>query len=178
MKISQLKLYLKRIYRLSLSIQKQEDLVWRDLKKLHVKDEWKFVIDDNEKSISTFFLLSENKEGIFYHKIIHGRLYSTVRILDSVPPQELIKDLFILAGYLNSLIDNGIVVVNENKNIIYIQNTRLIISLLNSDEIYNQIWDHYLNSLNIYGAFQRLITGDESPAIIIDDMRKKHYKGN
>lgn len=177
MKISQLKLYLKRIYRLSLSNQKQEDFVWRDLKKLHKKDEWKFVIDDNEKGICTFFLLSENKEEMFYHKIAHGRLYSKVRILDNAP-QELKTDLFILAGYLNNLIDNGIVVVNENKNIFYTQNTRLIIPFLNSDEIYNQIWDHYLNSLNIYGAFQRLILGNESPAIIIDDMRKKHYKGN
>ncbi len=174
MKINQLKLYLKRIYRLSLNLQKQEDLVWRDLKKLHIKEGWKFTIEESEKGVSTFFLLSKNKEGVFYHKITHGRLHSTVEIIDTVPPKELIADLFILAGNLNSLIDDGIVVVNENKNIIYNQNIRSLVPLLNSDEIFNQISTHYLNSLNIYGAFQRLIVGNETPASIIDDLKKKH----
>lgn len=174
MKINQLKLYLNRIYRLSLNSKKQEDLIWRDLKKLHTKSEWIFTIDESEKGISTFFLLSENNERAFYHKIIYGSLHSTVRILDTPPPQEQITDLFILAGYLNSLFDDGIVVVNENKNIIYNKNVRLLIPLLNSDEIYNQIWAHYINSLITYGAFQRLIVGNETPDIIKADLIKKH----
>ena len=62
------KSYLKRIYRLSLSFEKQEKIVWEELKKLHTDAEWKSGFYEKEKFIESFF---EGIVFIFIGRFIH-----------------------------------------------------------------------------------------------------------
>ena len=49
--MKKIKIYLKRIYRLAFSFKKQEEIVWKELKKLHADAEWNSGIYEKEKYI-------------------------------------------------------------------------------------------------------------------------------
>ena len=49
--MNKIKFYLQRIYRLTLNFKKQEELVWKELKKLHADAEWKHGIYERDKYI-------------------------------------------------------------------------------------------------------------------------------
>jgi hypothetical protein len=169
---NKIKFYLQRIYRLSLSYKNKEELVWKELKRLHNKSNWKSGIYENEKHIETSFEISQNQGCIFYYMIYDGSFHCRVKILENYP-SELTTDLFILASHFNNLLNNGIVIVNvSNQFVEYHQKRELLIPLLYNSEIYDQLIRHYNTSKDIYSAFQRLIIEQEPPAIIIADLLK------
>ncbi len=59
MNMNKIKFYLQRIYRLALSFKKQEELVWKELKKLNAIADWKHGVYEKEKYIETIFELGE-----------------------------------------------------------------------------------------------------------------------
>ena len=63
--INRLKFYFQRVYRLSLSYEKQEELFWRDLKKLHKDAGWTSGVYDNDKYIETIFSYDDESTGAF-----------------------------------------------------------------------------------------------------------------
>ena len=172
--MEKLKSYLKRIYRLTLSFEKQEKIVWEELKKLHTDAEWKSGFYEKEKFIESFFEISNEKGCIFYYMIYEGSFHCRVKILEDYPV-DLTTDLFILAAHFNNLLNNGVVVVNVNSCYVeYHQKRDLLIPLLYSGEIHGQMKRHYNTAKDIYSAFQRLINENESPAIIIADLLNKN----
>lgn len=176
--MQKLKFYLKRIYRLALNFQKQEEIVWSDLKKLHADAEWKSGIYESEKYIKTIFEISEGKAGEFYYMIYDGSYHCRVKILEEFTP-DLTTDLFILAAHFNNLLNNGVVIVNVNSQYVeYHQKRDLLIPLLYSSEIYVQLNRHYKTSKDIYKAFQRLVNEQEAPVIIIADLLKENEKSD
>jgi hypothetical protein len=172
--IYKIKYYLKRIYRISLSFEKQEKLVWNDLKKFHAGTDWKSGVFEKEKYVETVFRLDEKRSGIFYYMIYDGRYHCRVKVLENYP-EELTTDIFILAAHLNNVLNNGVVVVNVNSQYVeYYQKRDLVIPLLYTDDIYDQLIRHFNISKDIYFAFERLVTEQEAPAIIIADLLKKN----
>lgn len=167
-----IKFYLQRVYRLTISFKSQEDIVWKELKKLHNSSNWISGIYEKEKHIETSFEISKNNGCLFYYMIYDGSFHCRVKILEDYP-MELTTDLFVLASHFNNLLNNGIVIVNVNSQYVeYHQKRDILIPLLYNSEIYNQLIRHYNTSKDIYAAFQRLIKEQESPAIIIADLLK------
>ncbi|MBT3612342.1 MAG: hypothetical protein HN522_05325 [Flavobacteriales bacterium] len=174
--MNKIKYYLQRIYRLSLSFKKREEIVWKELKKLHSDAEWKSGIYEKEKYIETIFEISNGKAGTFYYMIYDDSFHCRVKILEEFP-SDLTTDLFILASHFNNLLNNGVVVINVNNLYVeYHQKRNLLIPLLYNGEIYDQLNRHFNTSKDIYSAFQRLVLEQEAPAIIIADLLKENEK--
>ena len=172
--MNKIKFYLQRIYRLALSFKKQEELVWKELKKLHADADWKHGVYEREKYIETIFELGKEQGGAFYYMIYDGNFHCRVKILEDYPI-ELTTDLFILAAHFNNLLNNGVVIVNvQSRYVEYHQKRDMLIPLLYTSETYGQLMRHYNTSKDIYAAFQRLIIEQEAPAIIIADLLKEN----
>jgi hypothetical protein len=172
--MNKIKFYLQRIYRLALSFKKQEELVWKELKKLHADADWKHGVYEKEKYIETIFELGKEQGGAFYYMIYDGSFHCRVKILENYPT-ELTTDLFILAAHFNNLLNNGVVMVNvQSCYVEYHQKRDLLIPLLYTSETYGQLMRHYNTSKDIYYAFQRLVIEQEAPAIIIADLIKEN----
>jgi hypothetical protein len=172
--MKKIKFYLKRIYRLTLSNEKQESLVWKELKKLHKDAEWDSGIYEKDKYVETIFKISENKGTTFYYMIYDEYFHCRVKILETFN-QEFTTELFILAAHFNNILNNGVVIVNIHNNYVeYHQKKEILIPLLYSGEIYGQLMNHHKISKDIFGAFQRLVIEQEAPAIIIADLLKKN----
>ena len=172
--MNKIKFYLQRIYRLTLSFEKQKELVWKELKILHTDADWNHGVYEKEKYIETIFGIAEEQGATFYYMIYDGCFHCRVKILEDYPT-ELITDLFILASHFNNLLNNGVVIVNVNSHYIeYHQKRDLLIPLLYNGEILGQLKRHHNTSKDIYSAFQRLVIEKEAPAIIIADLLKEN----
>ena len=83
--MNKIKFYLQRIYRLTLSFKKQEELVWKELKKLHSDADWKHGVYEKEKYLETIFEIGKEKGGAFYYMIYDGSFHCRVKILEDYP---------------------------------------------------------------------------------------------
>ena len=162
--------YLKRVYRLSLTFKKQEEMVWNDLKKHHEDQEYQSGVFEKDRYIESFFQISDDKSLAFYYAIFENKFNCRVKVLDTFD-EELTSDIFILATHFNNLLNNGNVLINVASNYVeYVVKTDLLISLLYKGEIENQITRHYNTTKDIERAFQRLVNEQEAPAIIIAEL--------
>ena len=170
--------YLKRLYRVSLNIHKQEEILWNDLKKIHLHAEWRHGVYEKDRLIETSFEIEDGQGLTFYYSVYNLCFHCRVKIIEQYPI-ELTTDLFILAAHFNNLLNNGVVIVHVNNGYVeYHQKRDLLIPLLYSDEIEEQINRHYNTAKDIYAAFQRLIKENEAPAIIIADLLNKIEEKN
>ena len=163
---------------MALSTNKQEALVWNDLKNIHLDAGWNSGIYEKEKYIDTIFQIAEGKGESFLYMIYEGNYHCRVKILNDFPV-DLTTEVFILAAHFNNLLTNGVVVVNvSNRYVEYQQKKDLLIPLLYTGVLYDQLIRHYNVSKDIYAAFQRLLIENESPAIIIADLLRDNDKKN
>ena len=58
--------HLRRMYRLSLTFKKQEEIVWNDLKKHHKDQEYQSGVFEKDRYIESFFKISDDKSFAFY----------------------------------------------------------------------------------------------------------------
>jgi hypothetical protein len=172
--VSKARLYLKRIYRITQGLEKQEELVWNDLKRLHTVANFKSGVYERERYIETIFGLSDEQLGTFYYMVYDARFHCRVKVLEDFP-EELTTDVFILASHINNVLNNGVVKVNVNSGYVEFHQKRdLLVSLIYTDDIYDQLLRHYNTSKDIHAAFRRLVVEQEAPAIIIADLLKKN----
>lgn len=172
MAFDKLKFYLQQIYRLSLSSQKQEFLVWNDLKKLQQKAGWKSGIYEKEKTIETYFKIGNDNVGTFDYTLHDGYLYFSIKVLEDFPT-ELTTDIFVFAAHLNNHLSYGVVIIDiGERNVEYQKKRELLLPLLDPRDLYNQLIQHYEASKDIYLAFKRLVEEQEAPAIIMADLLK------
>jgi hypothetical protein len=171
--MKKLKYFLRRIYRLSLPIEKQEALVWKDLKQFYTNLGCRFGVYEKEKCIEVVLEISEDQRASFFQAVQEYYLTSRVKVLEDFPVEQT-SELFILATHFNNLLKRGSVLVNVNHGYVeYCFSRELLLPLLYSDEIEEQVKLHYTTSEDIHWAFQRLINEQEEPAIIIADLLKK-----
>jgi hypothetical protein len=168
--------FLQRSYRLLLNLEKQQAIVWKELKKLHSKNEWRHGIYEKEKCVETIFEINEGHICTFYYFISDKSFHCRVKILQNYPI-ELTSDLFILSTHFNNLLNNGVVTINVDHQFVeYHQKRDLLIPVLYTGEIEMQLISHFHTSKDIFKAFQRLIVEQEAPAIIIADLMKEYNK--
>lgn len=171
--MKKLKEFVKRIYRLSISYKKQEELVWEDLKNLHVKEKWQSGVYENEKMIETRFTIAKEKAATFYYTMYESQFLCRVEVLDNFP-LDLTTDIFILATHFNNIMNRGKVVVNiQSQAVQYHIKRHILFHLLYPREMYFQILDHHTYATDLNWAFQQLVNTNEPPAIIIADFLKK-----
>ena len=164
--------YLKRVYRLSLTFKKQEELVWEDLKKHHENHQYQSGIFEKDRYIESVFQISDDQSLAFHYAIFENKFNCRVKVLDTFD-EELTSDIFILATHFNNLLNNENVIINVASNYVeYALKSDLLIPLLYKGEIENKITRHFGTTININKAFQRLINEQEAPAIIIADLLK------
>lgn len=176
--MNKIRFYLQRVYRLTLNFEKQEEIVWKELKKLHSDAKWNSGVYEKERYIETNFEISKEKLSSFYYMIYDGCFHCRVKILEDFP-HDLTSDLFILAAHFNNLLINGVVKVNVNSQYVEFHQKRdQLIPLLYNSEIHEQLIRHYNTSKDIYSAFQRLVYEQEAPAIIIADLLKENNSNN
>ena len=162
-----------RAYRLSLTNERQESLVWQDLKKLHVEAEWRSGVYEADKYLETVFSIADEIPGVYQYWITENELHCTVKVLDGFSP-ELTTDVFVLASHFNNHLKNGVVAVNvDAATVSYQLSQNILLPLLYKGEIYEQLISHFNLSKDVFWAFQRLVREEEEPAIIFADLMKK-----
>lgn len=172
-----LKFYFQNIYRLSLSKEKQENVLWEDIKEVFKKTDFKHGVYEKEKYIELVFEIGDNKVAIYYYIISDGYYQCRVKIIEDFP-EEVTSELFIMATHFNNILNHGVVVIDvENKYVGFHQKTEILIPLLYKGETYDQLLLHYSTSKDIYWAFQKLVEENEEPAIIIADLFEMKRKG-
>lgn len=164
--------YLKRAVRITYSITKQEQYVWKELKNLQRRAEWHHGVYETEKYIETKFEISENNLVNYCYSVYDGFYHCRVNINEDYPVG-LTTQIFILATHLNNLLTTGVVIVNAQKGVIeYYLKTEILIPNLYPGEVQALIIKHFNISKDIYWAFNQLIFHDEEPALIIADLLK------
>ena len=173
--------YLKRVYKLTFKLKKQEDFVWSLLKKLHDDAQWNSGVYEKEKSIETVFSIEEDRGNLYNYLIFDGFFYCRTKIIEDYPV-ELTSEIFILATHFNNLFTYGVVKINvERRCVEYVYKRDVLVPLLYEAEIYNQLIIHFNSSKDVYASFKRLLVEQESPAIIIADLlaqKEKEEGGN
>ena len=170
--------YFRRVYRLSLNIEKQELTVWKDLKKLHEDANWKCGVYESDKQIKTVFELGNETGAVFNYFIYDNNFHCAVKILDNFP-REYTSEAFILASHFNNLLNRGKVVIDAEDNYITYQTKKnILIPLLYPETMYEQIIRHINTARDVQWAYQRLMDENEAPAIIIADLLRKNSDEN
>lgn len=168
--------FLKRVYHLTLSEEKHEEIVWKRLKKLFTDKDWNHGVYEKEKYVETVVRIGEGYPETFYYLVYDKRFHCQVSVLRDFPI-ELTSELFILAAHFNNLLNSGVVKVDvKNSNVEYHLKQDLIVPLLYSQEIHQLLINHYQTSRDVYKAFQRLVIEQEAPAIIIADLLKENQQ--
>ncbi|HSC53042.1 MAG TPA: hypothetical protein VLC98_05465 [Phnomibacter sp.] len=170
--MKKLRYFLQRCYRLTLSAERREEVVWNDLKKLHATAKWNSGVYEKEKHIETVFPLCDNKPTSFLYLVQDGNYHCGVTVLADFP-SELTTDIFVLAAHFNNHLNYGTVTVNAVGQFIeYRFKIPLLLPLLYTGELYRVSIRHYELAKDIYAAFHRLVDEEEAPAIIIADLLK------
>lgn len=168
--LRRIKYYIRRVYRLSMDLEKHENFAWEDLKKLHSDLCWKTGVFEEDRYLETIFSLAENTPGYFHYWIRDEEFHCMVRVLEGYNP-EMTTDVFVLASHFNNLLKHGTVAVNvEASTVSYRLKQNVLIPSLYTGEIYNQIIMHHSTSQDVYWAFNQLVVEGEEPALIIADL--------
>jgi hypothetical protein len=171
--MNKIKTFINRVYRLSLDYEKQENLVWEDLKKLHTDTEWKCGVYETDKYLETVFPIADETPGFYHYGFYEREFHCSVKVLEGFH-SELATNIFLLASHFNNIIKVGVVEINVNSSTVQYRVKRdVLVPLLYSGEIYDQLIRHYDTSQDIYWAYQKLVVDNEEPALIIADLLKK-----
>jgi hypothetical protein len=171
--MKQIMSFFQKIYRLSIGIEKQQQLVWEDLKALHCEAEWRCGVYESEKYLETIFEIAEDTPGTYYYMLRDGQFHTVVEIARWFKPEQT-TEMFILASHFNNILNSGVVTVNVKRLVVEYRIQRdLLVPLLYDGEICGQLIKHFDISKDLYWACQKLVHGNEEPALIIADLFKK-----
>jgi len=173
MYFDKLKLKLKLIYRLNLNTLNQEQIVWDDLIKLHIKENWNFTTHENSKCLESIVPVNENTFNRFFYMIYGSKFHSSVKLLHDYP-EEITTEIFILAMHINNILNDGIISINTEKNYVeYTKKEPVLTSLLVPNQLRNQIVLHYEASVKMQWAFDELLNSGEEPLIVFAELMKR-----
>ena len=175
--MKKLKNVLQKAYRAICSPEKQEAIVWDDLKALNAEMEWRSGIYEKERYIESNFKITDEASARFFFQIHDSHFSCHVSVIPNYPP-ELTTEIFILATHFNNLLRQGKVLINvEEESVDFEIKQEITLPLLYPGEIYIQIRRHQMIAKDIYEAFQRLVKEGEEPAIIIGDLLRQNREG-
>ena len=166
----------RRLYRLHVGIEKQEDILWNNLKNLHQESEWKCGIYESDKYVETIFEIAEETPGIYHYAVREGELHSVVEIGRWFNPEKTIE-MFVLASHLNNILNIGTVTVNADRLVLEYQiQKNLLVPVLYEGELFEQLIKHYKISKDLHWACNKLIHENEEPVLIVADLIKKNQE--
>jgi hypothetical protein len=168
--------YLRMCYLLTLNADKQEEALWKEMKKFHLLQDYHSGIYEKQRTISTTFKLSDNESEAFSYSLAFGHYYCNVRLIHNYP-EELSPEIFILTTHLNNLLTEGGVSVDTGEQYVeYTIRKDILVTLLYPGLIYERMNRHYLVAGRLHQAFIRLINKNEAPALIVADFLKNLKK--
>jgi SAM-dependent methyltransferase len=174
--LERLLFYFKKIYRISISYKKYEEIVWNDLKKLHKNSEWRYGVFENDKHIETVFEIGEKTGATFYYIVYDGQYHCRVKVIEDFSP-DVTTDIFVLAAHFNNLLNIGVVVVNvQSRYVEYHIKNDFIVNIVYPGELHTQLLRHFNISKDIYWAFNKLVNENEEPTLIIADLMRMNKK--
>lgn len=168
-------IYLQRIDRL-FRVKHRSDIVWKELIKMHIKENWHFGQYDNEKYVRTTFTDEYNNELNFHYQVTEDNL-----VLRSVIASDFnddnTNDIMLLSSHLNSLLTFGMVRVNIKYNYVeFIYQGDILTYMLYPGEIHMDIDRHFRITSDCYWAFSHLLNSGDEPVFVIAELLKR--KGN
>lgn len=172
--------YLKAAFRLSLNHNRQEELVWSDLKEYHKIQEYNSGVFEQEKTIESVFPITKKASLKFSYYVQNGRLYFSSFILNNYDPA-MASEIFILAAHFNNIFSEGSVIVYPNHLCVQFQmKTSYVANIVYPADKHRYTKLHYDSSIDVFWAFDKLVTDREEPAIIIADLlrMKEELKEN
>jgi len=173
--MNKLIVYFRILYRFLLKDieSKQENVVWKELKKFFAKFNWKYGIYEQDKCIEVWFYSQYDKSIRYRYGIYDKCFYSQANVWENFPI-ELTSDVFILAQHFNNLLSNGRMTVDiESRSVSYLLKDNILLPYLYKAIIEIRIDSHVNTAQEINWAFQKLVEENEAPAIIIADLLKK-----
>ena len=99
--INRIKLFIKQVYRLSRNHKKHSEIVWLDLKKLHIDAGLKHGVYEKDRYIETMFEIQKGHGAAFYYMVYENYFHCRVKVLEDFP-EELTTDIFVLATHFKS----------------------------------------------------------------------------
>jgi len=170
--------FLKVAFRISFNYNRQEELVWNDLKEYHKIQEYNSGVFEKEKTIESEFPILEEKFLKFTYFTQNGKLHFTSLILNKYDP-DIASEVFILATHFNNILNEGSVIVHPNHLCVqFVLKTSYIANLVYPADKHRYTKMHYDSSIDVFWAFVKLVTEKEDPAIIIADLLRKKKELN
>ena len=172
--------YLKAAFKLSLNHNRQEELVWNDLKEYHKTQNYNSGVFEKDRTIESIFPITETKSLKFIYYTQSGKLYFASLISNKYDP-DIASEIFILATHFNNIFREGSVVVYPNDLCVQFQmKTSYVANIVYPADKHRYTKLHYDSSIDVFWAFDKLVTDREDPAIIIADLlrMKEELKEN
>jgi len=170
--------FLKVAFRISFNYNRQEELVWNDLKEYHKIQEYNSGVFEKEKTIESEFPILEEKFLKFTYFTQNGKLHFTSLILNKYDP-DIASEVFILATHFNNILNEGSVIVNPiHLCVQFVLKTSYIANIVYPADKHRYTKMHYDSSIDVFWAFVKLVTEKEDPAIIIADLLRKKKELN
>lgn len=98
--LQQVRNFFNQAHRLSLNHEKQEKLVWQDLKKLHSEAGWESGVYEADKYIDSVFPIADETPGFYRYFVSRNELFCQVKVLENYYPEKA-TDIFLLASHFN-----------------------------------------------------------------------------
>ena len=169
--------YLQRVYRL-FRVNHRSDIVWKELIKLHKKENWHFGQYDNDRYIRTTFSDENKNEMEFHYQLTDDRLLSRAVVASGFNEDET-ESVMLLASHLNNLLTIGMVRVNIEYNYVeFIYSSDLLRHMLYPGEIHTDIDRHFRITADCYWAFSHLLNSGDEPVFVISELLKRNEKRN
>lgn len=163
----------QKLYRLSVGVDKHEEIVWRNLKALHSEADWRCGVYESDKCIETIFEIAPEMPAAYRYVVSDGKLVSIVEVGRWSSPEQTVE-MFVLASHLNNILKSGTVTVDAHRLAIeYRIQSDLLVPVLYEGEVYGQLIRHYGTSKDLYWACSKLIHENEEPALIVADLLRK-----
>jgi len=169
--------YSQRVYRL-IRVNHRSDIVWKELIKLHKKENWHFGQYDNENYIRTTFADDNNNDLNFHYQVTNDKLVYRAVIAGDFN-EDNTNDIMLLSSHLNSLLTFGMVRVNIKDNYVeFVYQGDLLVYMLYPGEIHTDIDRHFRITSDCYWAFSHLLNTGDEPVFVISELLKRNQKEN
>jgi len=172
-----LPVFSKRIFKL-LKVKHSSEIVWKELIKLHKKENWNFGLYENEKYIRTTFRDGNNNNLEFHYQVTDDKLVFRAVIVSDFS-EDYTNDIMVLSSHLNSLLTFGMVRTNIKYNFVeFIYSGDLLRYMLYPGEIQSDIATHYRITKDGYWAFAHMAQSRDEPVFVIAELMKRQEEAN
>lgn len=165
---------IRNAYRSTFPDKKRQLWVWNALKRVLTEEELRFGVFEQDRTIELSFSLDNENATKFHYSIAYDHLHTSATIVEDYPV-EWTTEIFILAAHLNNILSIGKVTINvRDRTVSYAIERSIWPFLFNPGEMKFQMQGHCYMAQDVLWAYDKLLTENEAPAIIIADLLRKY----